>query len=765
MRRRGGLLLAGLLWSCQPAPTPESDRLYGKALALMHQGHYDEATPLLERVLDLAPDSTSAQIRLGEIHIRQGRRQSAARALDQLSPPARNRPEARVLEARLLAFAGFPHEAELIVDQVLNEHPASLEGRLLLAELYLQAAATMNLERATAMCSQALADQPRHRDAMHLLLQATLRLGRFDAALERSQALIEAFPDVSSAHLLAGTAALWAGDDRAIPWLERSVDLALERPTERLEALWLLKIAYDRSSGYPADLAPRYRFHTYAPPAAPSTVRFSDIAARAGVGKRDRGRGSAWLDYDLDGDWDLFTVGIQTAHALFRNEGDGTFADATAQMGLADPRGGWAATAADFDNDGDDDLFTSRDAWEGNAPNSLYRNDLGSFNDIGIEAGMADSADSFTAAWLDFDDDGYLDLYVANGVSGTGGENALLHNRQNGTFLDVAPPAGVADPSKTIGTAAGDYDGDGHIDLYAVNIGQLNRLYRKLGNGSFADAAATAGVLFPVEGGYVAFFFDLDNDGLLDLFVSTMSAFPDVLNSQVTGEAIEPNRPFLYHNIGDGTFADITGPAGLAQSFGSMGAGAADIDNDGFVDIYLANGGPQMARLEPNALYRNRGDGTFADITSASGTGSLGKGHGATFADFDRDGDLDLYAGLGGHYDADVWENKLYRNDGVANHYISIELVGTRANRNAIGARATAFANGRAICSHRQSGFGFGSSNSPALHLGLGAATRIDSLHVVWPGGTRQHFYDLPLDCAIRVIEGQTHYQTIRRSP
>ena len=158
-------------------------------------------------------------------------------------------------------------------------------------------------------------------------------------------------------------------------------------------------------------------------------------------------------------------------------------------MGLADPRGGWAATAADFDNDGDDDLFTSRDAWEGNAPNSLYRNDLGNFNDIGIEAGMADSADSFTAAWIDFDNDGYLDLYVANGVSGTGGENALLHNRQNGTFLDVAPRAGVADPSKTIGTAAGDYDGDGHMDLYAVNIGQLNRLYRNLGNGSFADAA------------------------------------------------------------------------------------------------------------------------------------------------------------------------------------------------------------------------------------------------------------------------------------
>ena len=623
----------------------------------------------------------------------------------------------------------------------------------------------MNLERATAMCSQALAGQPRHRDAMHLLLQATLRLGRFDAALERSQALIEAFPDASAAHLLAGTAALWANDERAVSWLERSVDLALEQPIERLEALWLLKIAYDRRSGYPPNLASRYRFHTYSPPIASTSVRFNDIATIAGVDKRDRGRGSAWLDYDLDGDWDLFTVGIQTAHALYRNEGNGTFADATAQMDLADPRGGWAATAADFDNDGDDDLFTSRDAWEGNAPNSLYRNDLDFFSDIGIQAGMADSADSFTATWLDFDGDSYLDLYVANGVSGTGGENALLHNRQNGTFLNVAARAGVADSGKSIGTAAGDYDGDGRVDLYVVNIGQLNRLYQNLGNGCFADAAEAAGVLFPVEGGYVAFFFDLDNDGLLDLFVSTMSAFPDVLNSQVTGEVIEPNRPFLYRNIGDGTFADITGPAGLARSFGSMGAGAADIDNDGFVDIYLANGGPQMARLEPNALYRNRGDGTFADITVATGTGSLGKGHGATFADFDRDGALDLYAGLGGHYDADVWENKLYRNDGVTNNYISIELVGTRANRNAIGAHATVFANGRTIRGYRQSGIGFGSSNGPALHLGLGTATRIDSLHVVWPGGARQHFYDLVADCAIRVVEGEAHYQTIRRSP
>ncbi|MEE3257743.1 MAG: CRTAC1 family protein, partial [Candidatus Latescibacterota bacterium] len=270
---------------------------------------------------------------------------------------------------------------------------------------------------------------------------------------------------------------------------------------------------------------------------------------------------------------------------------------------------------------------------------------------------------------------------------------------------------------------------------------------------------------FPVEGGYVAFFFDLDNDGLLDLFVSTMSAFPDVLNSQVTGEAIEPNRPFLYRNLGDGTFVDITGPAGLARSFGTMGAGAADVDNDGFVDIYLANGGPQMSRLEPNVLYRNMGDGTFADITAAAGTGSLGKGHGATFADFDQDGDVDLYVGLGGHYDADVWANNLYRNDGPAHHYLQVELVGTRTNRSAIGARVATFAAGRTARARRTSGFGFGSSNSPVLQLGLGTAAAVDSLHVHWPGGVSQRFSDLPINCLIRVTEGDARYQILRRRP
>ena len=752
------LCWAAVGFGCQ-APPAESDRVYAEGLSLLHQGRFSESAALFQRVVSLAPDSAIAHVRLGEALLRQGHRQRASRLLDELSAAARQRPAARLLEARLLAFGGFAREAELAVNELLDEQPNSLDGRLLLAELYLQAAATMNLERATALCSQALAAQPQRRDAHYLLLQATLRLGRFASALERSQQLLDAYPDDGHAYLLAGTAAFWAGDERARPWLESAVDRLAS--LDRLEALWLLKLAHERQDGAPA-LLPRHHFPGRASAPIATDVRFVDVAAHVGVAKRDRGRGSAWLDFDGDGDDDLFSVGIQAAHALYRNDG-GSFRNVAAATGLADMRGGWAAASADFDNDGDDDLFVSRDAWEGRAPNSLYRNDSGAFFDIGPTAGLADSSDSFTAAWLDFDGDGYLDLYVANGVTATGAPNALLHNQQNGAFRDAAATAVVADSGKTIGTAAGDFDGDGLADLYAVNIGQLNRLFRNLGDGTFADVAERAGVLFPVEGGYVAFFFDLDNDGHLDLFASTMSAFPDVLNSMVTGEAIEPNRPFLYRNMGDGTFADISVAAGFTRSFGSMGAGLGDIDNDGFVDIYLANGGPQMARLEPNALYRNMGDGTFTDITATAGTGSLGKGHGATFADFDQDGDLDLYAGLGGHYDADAWDNALYRNDSPAQHYLSIELVGT--NRSALGAHVAAFAAGRAIRAYRQSGFGFGSSNGASLHLGLGAATRVDSLHVLWPGQPPQRFFDLPVDCRIRIVQRETHYQILRRPP
>jgi hypothetical protein len=274
--------------------------------------------------------------------------------------------------------------------------------------------------------------------------------------------------------------------------------------------------------------------------------------------------------------------------------------------------------------------------------------------------------------------------------------------------------------------------------------------------------APEAGVVFPVEGGYVTFFFDYDNDGTLDLFVSTMSAFDDVLHSAVEGRAIEPNRPFLYRNEGDGTFTDVAVPAGLGRSFGTMGAGVGDIDNDGFPDLYLANGGPEMFRLEPNVLFRNRGDGTFDDITDAAGVGNLGKGHGATFADYDADGDLDLYAGLGGHYDADVWPNALYRNEGPTGRSLSVRaLVG---RRDAIGARITAIVAGHRVHGQLASGYGFGSANAPVYLIGMAAADSVERLEIVWPGGATQVWGPLPAGVDVQVRMGEHDHQASPRA-
>ena len=187
--------------------------------------------------------------------------------------------------------------------------------------------------------------------------------------------------------------------------------------------------------------------------------------------KVDGGRGSAWGDYDNDGDLDIVAVGTYQPHALFRNNGDGTFTNTAAQAGIADPRGGWGSLFADYDNDGYLDLYITRGGWSGAAENTLYHNNGdGTFTDVTHAAGVSDPQSSFCAAWADYDNDGYLDLYVADGVIGDGAANVLYHNNGDGTFTNTADVAGVADTGNSLGTAWGDYDKDGHIDLHVVNL-------------------------------------------------------------------------------------------------------------------------------------------------------------------------------------------------------------------------------------------------------------------------------------------------------
>jgi len=748
------------------------------ALELTYAGLYEAAGDCLRAATRNALDPVAVNLRQAEAHIGLGGRDAARRLLDDVPLEARDRPLYGVLRAWLMALDGRALAAQRQATRILAGHPESVEARVLLARLALQAAATMDLDAATRLCIEVLETVPGHRVAARMLVEAELRRGRFAEAARQGRVQSLAHPDDGHIWLLVGTAELWFGDPpAAIDALQRAADLFDDDYVSRLRALWLLRLAYDRAGRPAHDVAARYRFYSHSATAtATATVvpRFVDVAAEVGVAKVDRGRGSSWLDIDGDGDWDLFTVGIHVEPALYRNEGS-NFTEVTSSLGLRDPRGGWGASVADVDDDGDPDLFVTRDAWEGTAPNSLYRNDgAAGFTDVAAVSGVAGDEASFTAAWGDFDVDGRLDLYVANGVIADAGANALHHNQTDAggaiLFVDVALLAGVADTLKTVGTAAGDFDADGWIDLYCVNIGGPNRLFRNLGTGpsaeaevpiAFEDVAPGAGVVFPVEGGYVTFFLDFDNDGTLDLFVSTMSAFDDVLHSAVEGRAIEPNRPFLYRNEGDGTFTDVAVPAGLARSFGTMGAGVGDIDNDGLPDFYLANGGPEMYRLEPNVMFRNRGDGTFDDITDAAGVGNVGKGHGATFADYDADGDLDLYAGLGGHYDADVWPNALYRNDGPTGRSLSVRALLGR--RDAIGARITAIAAGHRVHGQLASGYGFGSANAPVYLIGLAAADSVERLEIVWPGGTTQVWGPLPADVDVQMRKGEDGHQSWSR--
>jgi hypothetical protein len=367
---------------------------------------------------------------------------------------------------------------------------------------------------------------------------------------------------------------------------------------------------------------------------------------------------------------------------------------------------------------------------------------------VEADAGVADPDDSFTAAWADVNGDGWVDLYVADGITGSGAANKLYINQRDGQFDEHGAPFGAALTGKSLGVAFGDYDADGDLDLYVADVGGPNTLLRNEAGARFVDVTDVAGVERPVQGGYVTFFTDFDADGDLDLFVSTMCFYEQFVESQVTGLAAGP-RTHLYRNDNSSRFVEVGAALGLQRSFGSMGAGYGDIDYDGLVDLYLANGGPVLARLEPNILYHNQADG-FVDITESAGVGNLGKGHGATFADYDTDGDLDLYVGVGGHYPGDVWNNSLYRNDGHDNHWIAFDL---RGEGNTIGTRLVLRAADHVATAQVSSGGGFGSTNSPPVEFGLGARRTVDVVDIYWPSGRVQQLTALAVDRIHRITE------------
>ena len=740
------IMLTALL-GCGSAPeTPPRDpaqsaKLYQQAQQALKARNLHAAAQTLEKLLISDTLHYEAALSLGEIYLRQQRYQQALRPLERAQHLQPTRLEARLQLAQALGELGREAEARALFANLVDAFPGNVTACMAYADL-LMTQDQPDAAGALAQYDAILAVNPRHYRARSGKAASLLRLGDFANAAIRLDTLLSERPDdVYLAFLLGSAHHHLRQYPAAVAAYKRAIDVLPPASPQRTVRQWNLRLAYVAAyNTYPGDLEPAYRIG-FAPLDEESPVHFTDVAEQTGVGKKDRGRGVAWLDYDQDGDPDIFAAGIQTPHAFYRNDGDGYFADITNASGLADPRGGWASIAADYDADGDPDLFVTREAWEGLAANSLYQNrGDGTFQDIAPQAGVAGADDSFMAVWADYDNDGLPDLYVASGITGSKLPNRLYHNQGDGTFLDRGAQAGVDYRGKTLGVTCGDYDDDGDIDLYAIDVYAANHLYRNDGAEHFTDVTASAGVANPSEGSYVGFFIDAEGDGDLDLFISAMNFYEDVVQSRVTGLALRPTRAYLYRNDGQGTFSDVAPQQGLARSFGSMGAGFGDIDYDGLVDIYLTNGGPIMSRFEPNILFHNRGD-RFADITTSAGVGNPGKGHGVGFADYDQDGDLDLYTAVGGHYPGDLWANSLYRNEGHQNHWLGVDLGAA-----AIGARLRLRAQDLLGVVEVSSGPGFGSSNSLPAEIGLGTRTHVDSLEIRWPNGAVEFHSNLQID-------------------
>jgi hypothetical protein len=470
-------------------------------------------------------------------------------------------------------------------------------------------------------------------------------------------------------------------------------------------------------------------------------------------------------DFDNDGLFDVVVSSVDACAPLryYRNRGDGTFEDRTSAAGLSGQIGGINIVQTDYDNDGWLDLFVMRGGWEFPMRNSLLRNNGdGTFTDVTAKAGLSHAVHrTHSAVWADYDNDGWLDVFVGHEES----PSALFRNRGDGTFEDVAHAAGVDAKAFTKGAAWGDYDGDGRPDLYVSNFGSENFLYHNQGDGTFRERARELGVLRPIMS-FPTWFWDYDNDGRLDLFVASFMPSVTEIARFYLGRPAQAESMKLYRNTGSG-FEDVTRAVGLDRVVPTMGANFGDLDNDGFLDFYLGTGAPSYAALVPNVMFRNREGRSFADVTTATGTGHLQKGHGVAFADLDGDGNQDVFANIGGFVPGDAYHKAVFRNPGHASHWIRVHLAGVRSNRAAIGARIRVRVigeDGRESLRYREvsSGGSFGASPL-AQHIGLGKAARIASLEIEWPAsGTRQVFTDVPLD---RVIEIREFADTLTSRP
>ena len=546
----------------------------------------------------------------------------------------------------------------------------------------------------------------------------------------------------------------------------------LERKPDSLEVRWLLNLAYMTLGKYPAGVPAKYRIDPADFASKEAVGRFVDVGPAAGLNSYSMAGGVIVDDFDNDGLLDVVTSSYDQCEPLhfFHNNGDGTFTDRAQQAGLGEQLGGLNLIQSDYNNDGCTDILVLRGGWQQAMRPSLLRNNCnGTFTDVTETAGLADPIASQTAVWADIDNDGLLDLFVGNEQ----GPSRLYHNKGDGTFEEIGPTAGVDRVAFSKGVVAADYDNDGFVDFYVSNLGADNFLYHNNHDRTFTEVGKQAGVQAPWMS-FATWFFDYDNDGLPDLFVTSYYMSTDEnLRSQM-GLPHKAETLKLYHNQGDGTFRDVTVDIGLDRVFNPMGSNFGDIDNDGFLDFYLGTGTPPYGDILPNMLFHNQGGKKFVDVTTSSGTGELHKGHGVAFADLGNNGYEDLIAEIGGAVPGDRHAIRLFQNPknlsdaGQKNDWISLRLVGQKSNRAAIGARikltVESEGNGQRFI-YRTVGSGGSFGASPLQqHIGLGKDARSLNIEVTWPAsGTHQTFSDVGKNQFLEIHEFAKDYTKLER--
>jgi hypothetical protein len=548
--------------------------------------------------------------------------------------------------------------------------------------------------------------------------------------------------------------------------------LAIQHFTEYLRQFpddqgvrWLLNLAAMTLGEYPGGVLPEYLLTFDRFGAEADIGRFRDISDRTGVNRLNMAGGAIMDDFDNDGLLDIVTSTWDAGQgmALYHNKGDGTFeerTDATLRQQVA----GFNIVQTDYNNDGLLDIFVSRGGWMRMPMRSslLRNNGDGTFTDVTREAGLVEPVNSLAAAWADYDNDGWLDLFVCCEK----GPNRLYRNRHDGTFEEVAFRAGVHGKEQTgKGAAWIDYDNDGWPDLFVTYLDGTPQLFHNDHDGTFADVTAALGITGP-RSGFSCWAFDYDNDGWPDLFATCYERSLDDLVRGMTGqpahEGMDVTR--LYRNLGGKRFQDVSKETGVDKVFATMGSNFADFDNDGYLDFYLGTGDPYLETVVPNRMFKNMGGKRFADITTTSGTGHLQKGHGVACGDWDRDGNVDLFIEVGGSTPGDRYHNVLFQNPGQGNNWLTVKLIGKKTNRAAVGARIKVVTAGEqplTVYRHVTSGSSFG-ANPLQQTIGLGKAAAVATLEISWPTSrTTQVFHDVAVNRAVEITEFATDYRKL----